>query len=312
MKETSTKNIKKPLRNLSLIIPVYNESVDVVKETLSQCREVLNEHCTYEIIIVNDGSDQQYNVKNLNNDPSCIYAEHESNQGYGVALKTGILNAKYDLIGIIDADGTYPVKRLPDLLKLASNCDMVIGLRTGKIREIPLLRRFPKAVLNKFASYIAGTNIQDLNSGMRLFSKDLAFYLWNFFPTGFSFTSTITLGSYMNRFRVKTVSIDYFKRTGKSSIKPIKDTILFFRLVFRLGLIFSPMKIFGIYAFIFFSVGVFKGVFIDYMTQQYIGNLAVIFFISSIQIFLMGLLGQLIVHNRYIPLSKEITTKKLN
>ena len=72
------------------------------------------------------------------------------------------------------------------------------------------------------------------------------------------------------------------------------------------------MKIFGIYAFIFFSVGVFKGVFIDYMTQQYIGNLAVIFFISSIQIFLMGLLGQLIVHNRYIPLSKEITTKKLN
>ena len=105
---------------------------------------------------------------------------------------------------------------------------MVIGSRTGKIRQIPLIRRFPKYVLNRFASYIAGHHIEDLNSGLRVFSRDLAYYFWSFYPNGFSFTSTITLGSLLNGYRVKNISIDYYKKKENQPLSLLK--ILFYFL----------------------------------------------------------------------------------
>lgn len=292
--------------SFSLIIPVYNENVNVVKQTVKQCHDELSSLKEYSIIVVNDGSKESYNLSSLKDQKDIIYKEHPKNRGYGSSLKTGILASQSELIGIIDADGTYPIDRLMALITACKDYDMVIGSRTGKIRQIPWLRRFPKFVLNTLASYIAGHYIDDLNSGLRVFRRDLAYYFWSFYPAGFSFTSTITLGSYLNGYNVKTISIDYYKRKGKSAIKPIKDTILFFRLIFRLGLIFAPMKLFRVYAFIFLSIGIIKGVIIDYIQKQHIGNLATIMIVAGIQVFLMGLVAQLIVHNRYVRPPKEL------
>ncbi len=292
--------------SLSIIIPVYNETVDVVSQTISACASELSSYPHATIIVVNDGSSSTYNLDSLKTRDDIIYKAHEINRGYGSALKTGILAHNSDLIGIIDADGTYPINRLLELAQLAANFDMVIGCRTGKIRQIPFIRRFPKFVLNRFASYIAGNRIDDLNSGMRIFRRDLAYYLWSFYPSGFSFTSTITLGALLNGYRIKNISIDYYKRQGKSAIKPIKDTILFFRLVFRLGLIFAPIKLFRIYALLLFLVGFIKGIVIDYIQLQHIGNFATIMIVSSIQVFMIGLVAQLIVHNRYVRPPKQL------
>ena len=156
----------------------------------------------------------------------------------------------------------------------------------------------PKWVLNMTASYMAGAEIEDLNSGMRIFSRNLCYYLWGLFPTGFSFTSTLTMGAVLGGFRVKNYPVNYYQRIGESSIQPLKDTLRFFLLIFRLGLLFAPMKIFGPVGAILLIIGAGRGFLRDYFVVGYIGNLAVITMLAAVQILMMGLLAELIVHSR--------------
>lgn len=291
---------------LDIVIPVYNEEPEVVVETVKSIQEVFQGKDHISIIVVNDGSDPSFKLDCLKNLEGIRYVEHEKNQGYGRALKTGILTGDANWIAITDADGTYPLEELPRLYAAMEGHDMVIGTRTGSVRQIPWLRRFPKSVLNWLASYMAGTRIRDLNSGMRIFSRDLAYYLWDFFPKGFSFTSTITMGSIMGGFRIKETPINYYKRAGQSSIHPIKDTIRFFRLVCRLGLIFHPVRIFTPVAFVLFVVGAIKGFGFDYRLGGHIGNLSIMSMLSAVQIFMMGLIGKLIVHGRFLRYQRPI------
>jgi glycosyltransferase involved in cell wall biosynthesis len=223
------------------------------------------------------------------------------NRGYGAALKAGVRAGHAPWIAIADADGTYPVDRLPELAREMAGHDSVVGTRTGKNVNIPFLRRFPKACLNRFASYLAGAPIVDLNSGMRVFSRELAEYLWNLFPSGFSFTSTLTMGALRGGFRVKEIPIDYFKREGSSSISPIRDTVRFFKLAFRLGLLFAPLRIFVPIASVMFLAGAIKGLGIDYRHQGFVGNLSIALLIASVQVFLMGLVAELVVLSRKLP-----------
>jgi len=295
------------MRQLDIVIPVYNESLDLVQRTISEIRDACSSkpNLKFQIIIVNDGSDADFGLSELASSKNITFLQHDKNQGYGQALKTGILAGSAPSIAILDADGTYPASDLPKLIEHIDNHDMVLGVRTGEVREIPLLRRFPKLMLNKFASYMAGKEIVDLNTGMRVFSRRLAFYLWGLYPSGFSFTSTLTMGATLGGFRVKEVPINYFKRAGSSSIHPIKDTIRFFRLVSRLGLLFSPKKLFTPIALLFVLAGLIKGLGVDYVGQGYIGNLAMIFILSGVQIFMMGLVAQLVVLSRSINLDHQ-------
>ncbi len=285
---------------LDLIIPVYNESDDVIVRTVRAAQAAFDAHqdWTLQIFVVDDGSRTPVNPSVFQGDARVTLVRHERNYGYGVALKTGILAGKSPWIAITDADGTYPVARLPELASEMRTHDTVVGTRTGGNVSIPLLRRFPKACLNSFASYLAGRRIVDLNSGMRVFSRELAEYLWHLFPAGFSFTSTMTMGSLSGGFRVKEIAIDYYQREGSSSISPIHDTIRFFKVAGRLGLLFSPMRIFGPVATLFLAVGLVKGILIDYRHLGAVGSLSVALLIAGVQVFLMGLLGELVVLSR--------------
>jgi glycosyltransferase involved in cell wall biosynthesis len=286
------------MKTLDIVIPVYNEGVEVVRATVKAVKQTFRSMDGVTIILVDDGSDKEYDIGSLKNEEGIVFVQHEVNRGYGAALKTGILNGCAPWIGITDADGTYPVESLAVLAKDMNKCDMVVGTRTGKVREIPWSRRLPKELLNRFASYLAGERIRDLNSGLRLFSRDLSYYLWGLFPSRFSFTSTLTMGALMGGFRVREVPIDYYRRNGKSSMRPIRDTARFFRTALRLGLLFSPMRVFGPTAGILFTVGFVKGILLDYFLLGRVGNLAVTLMLTAVQVLMLGLLGELIVHSR--------------
>lgn len=292
--------------SFDIIIPVYNENITTVEQTIASIVNSLSERHQASIIVVNDGSDDSYNIDKLSNNQDITYIKHEINRGYGAALKTGILSGKSPYIAIIDADGTYPPEELPRLVDEIQFYDMVIGVRTGPVSQIPRLRRFPKKMLNLFASYISGENIPDLNSGMRIFSRDLCYYLWGFFPQGFSFTSTITMGAIMGGFRIKNIPINYFKRSGHSSIRPIKDTIHFFRLVARLGLIFYPTKLFYPIAGILMLSGFLKASLKDFWHMGTIGTTSQTLMLAGLEIFMIGLVANLIVHNRSFRLQHPL------
>jgi hypothetical protein len=95
------------------------------------------------------------------------------------------------------------------------------------------------------------------------------------------------------------VSTSYFRRVGKSSLRPIRDTTMFFVTVFRMGLVFAPLKLFGPVAVLIFILGLVKGLLFDYRHEGTVGVLAAVILLSSLQIFMMGLLAQLIVYSRF-------------
>lgn len=284
--------------NLDVIVPVYNEHVEVVSSTVSGLKKAFEKVNGVNIIVVDDGSSPEYGLSSLASVGGVTLVQHEVNLGYGAALKTGILTGAAPWIAIIDADGTYPVEMFCRLMENLGSYDMVMGVRTREVNKTPWLRKLPKFVLNLFASYITNQRVKDLNTGMRVFSRELCYYLWDLFPAGFSFTSTLTIGALSGGFRLKEYPIDYHERVGQSSIHPIKDTIRFFKVSFRLGLLFAPLKIFGPMALLLFLIGASKGFLKDYPTMGGIGNFAVMMMLSAIQIFMLGLLGELIVHSR--------------
>jgi hypothetical protein len=145
---------------------------------------------------------------------------------------------------ITDADGTYPSDSVPRLLAAVPDNDMVVGARTGDKVAIPLVRRPAKWFLRRLAEYLSESRIPDLNSGLRIFRRERAIQLFPILPSGFSFTTSITLALLCNDGRVAWVPIDYSKRTGRSKIRPIRDTLNFLLLILRVILYFNPLKVF--------------------------------------------------------------------
>ena len=272
------------------MIPCYNEHPTVLKNTINEIKEGFSEHkeIKYEVIVVNDGS-KGYNYE-LQEDNVRIIT-HKQNKGYGASLKTGIKNSKYNWIGITDADGTYPNKEFPKLVELSKDQDMVVGARDKK--DLSLIRRIPKWFLIKLSSYLANNKIPDLNSGMRIFKKDLALRFENLYPEGFSFTSTITMAFLTNNLNVKYTRISYNKRKGKSKIHPIKDTVRFFSLVLRLSLYFNPIRFFMPLSSMLFLAAVARGI-RDFMIQDSLGGLTLILFFMAFQVFFFGLIAEII------------------
>ncbi|MBT4139419.1 MAG: glycosyltransferase family 2 protein [Candidatus Latescibacteria bacterium] len=276
---------------VSIIIPAYNEENAIV-ETIEQVRAVMSaSQYDYELIIVNDGSTDQTGEKARIAGARVL--NHEVNQGYGAGLKTGIVAAQGDWIVIPDADGTYPNERIPDLLSEAGPNDMVVGARVGEAAKIPLIRRPAKWVLAQFANYLAETKIPDYNSGLRVFRKDVAKRFFKILPQGFSFTTTITLSSLCNGYRVKYIPIAYYERTGKSKIKPIRDTYRFFMLILRTTVYFNPMKVFMPISFILFSMGIAKLAHEIY-TAGGLAETSVFLILASFQMAALGLLADMI------------------
>lgn len=231
----------------SLVVPCYNEAA-AIESTLLELRSKLGNGENYELIIVDDGSSDgsaEILDRLKKEDQYLRVITHSRNKGYGAALKTGIRDASADLIAITDADCTYPNERIPELVKRARKNDMVVGARTGKNVKYSTLRRIPKVFLKWYASWIAASDIPDINSGLRVFRKSLAEKYFSILPNAFSFTITITLAMITNYHRVEFVPIDYSERVGNSKIRPIRDTLKFMQLILRIGTYFAPLRVFA-------------------------------------------------------------------
>lgn len=291
------------LNSISIIIPCYNESLEVLNDTVKVIFETLEKkEVEFEIIVVNDGSKIEFDQSDILLPVEVI--QHIRNKGYGSSLKTGIKNAQYEWIGITDADGTYPNHLFGELIDQSEGMDMVIGAR--KWADISRARKIPKKILTSFACFLSGQRIPDLNSGMRIFKKELAVQFWNLLPKGFSFTSTITLGALTNDYEVFFYEINYFKRIGKSSISPINDTIVFFTLVTRLALYFNPKKVFVPMSLVFMILAVLRGI-RDYQLVGSLGGLCLILFFFSFQFFFFGLIAEIINKTRrFLVVNKNI------
>lgn len=278
---------------LSVVIPAHNEE-ETISKTLNDLKVVLDEtKKSYEIIVVDDGStDNTSEIINKNKNIHLV--QHPYNKGYGAALETGIKNATSDLILIMDADGTYPAKEIPRLLEYTDEYDMIVGSRTGKDVNIQLYRRPAKWFLSKLANYLSRTKIPDINSGMRVFRKEDIKKFFGILPSGFSFTTTMTLAYFSNDYNVKYVPIDYYERKGKSKIKPFRDGSNFIMLIIKTITYFNPLKVFLPMSIVLFAIGSAILLYNVIFTGN-IADLPVMLILAAFQIGFLGLLADLIV-----------------
>jgi len=280
---------------ISIVIPAYDEEQGI-GPVLAQLRRVMaGTNLQHEIIVVDDGS-QDSTAEVAKRYPSVTVLQHKGNRGYGAALKTGIRHVHHDLICVTDADGTYPIERIPDLAErmIEGSWDMVVGARTGKNVAIPLIRRPAKWVIGRLANFVAGEPIPDLNSGLRVFRREVVLRLFNMLPDGFSFTTTITLAMLVNGYLVNYVPINYHSRVGSSKIRPIRDTLNFVQLVLRMALYFSPLKVFLPVGGFLLVLALAWALFSRFVLGQLADVSTLVIAMTGIQVVVIGMLAELI------------------
>lgn len=275
---------------ITVLIPAFNEegALESTIGAILACSRVADD---FEVIVIDDGSTDR--TAEVAARLPVTLVRHPVNRGYGSSLMSGMRRAKHDWILIADADGTYPLEDIPRLLAEAKVADMVVGARTGSEVHVPLLRRPGKWIITRLAEYLSQTRIPDLNSGFRIFRKEAAMRFLSLYPEGFSFTTTITLAFMTNGYHVVFVPINYHRRVGKSSIKPLRDFTGFFILIIRICACFRPLNVFIPPALFFLAAGIGKGI-VDYAGQGHLGLLAIAAALTGVQMIFIGLLADLI------------------
>ncbi len=283
---------------LSIIVPAYNES-KTIAEVLAGLKKELDDKLAYEIIVINDGStDNSREI--LEVVPYINLVNHKINRGYGSSLKTGIENSKYDWVLTFDGDGSHPPHQIMDLIKFCDDYDLIIGARVGKQAYDTVLRKTGRWIVTKFAQYISGAKISDINSGFRLFKKDLARKFWHLFPEGFSFSTTLTVASHVGHYAVKYIPAETHKRqAGKSGIKPVRDMAGFLNIVTRLAIYFKPLRVFVPLSILFLAAALLLVGIDYYFTRGVLDTTFAILFNASIQSLILGLLAEMIVKRFY-------------
>lgn len=277
---------------LSIVIPVYNEENAIVN-TLTSIKDMMQKQAfSWEIVAVDDGSTDRTAAIIASSQVKTKLVKHAFNKGYGASLKTGIINSTYNIVAITDADKTYPVERLPEFYQQIDDYSMIVGQRS--FGKLPILTRPAKWFITRLANYLTETRIPDINSGLRMFHKADVKRFFPILPSGFSFTSTITIAMLSSELNVKYIPIEYYKREGKSKIRPFYDTLNFIQLIIRTVLYFNPLKIFlPVSLFLFFLALI--TFLIGYFVFHLILNVTVaILFLTGIQLLAIGMLADLI------------------
>ncbi|TKJ31696.1 hypothetical protein CEE39_06910 [bacterium (candidate division B38) B3_B38] len=286
------------MEGVSIVIPVYNEEESILEllQGLSQFLEKNDIH--HEVIVVNDGSKDRTAEIIRESGLRVELIEHGRNRGYGASLKTGIKSAQYDYVVTIDADGTYHYQDIKMLLEEAVETDMVVAARTGHHVSIPFIRRPAKWAITKLANYLTGEHIPDLNSGFRLLKKNIVNKFVKILPDGFSFTATITLAMLTNNYKIKYITTNYYKRKGKSKIRPIRDTINFVQLIARTILYFDPLKIFLPVSAIMFFASAVVFFYTLFFKEKLRDTTVLLLFLTGIILLAIGMLSDVVVKTK--------------
>ena len=282
---------------ITIILPAKNEAQGLSKTLPS----IKNHLPKAEIIVVNDASTD--NTSEVCNQHAVKLITHQYTRGNGAAIKTGVRAAKGDTLIFMDADGQHRPEDLQGLLeKLNEGYDMVVGSRNSNTHA-GKRRRFGNKLYNRIASMVTGHPIDDLTSGFRVVKADLLKDFIHLLPNGFSYPTTITMAFFRSGYSVAYVPIDAERRMGKSHIKLIKDGIRFLLIIFRIGTLYSPLKIFLPVSAFFFISGIGYYLY-TYFMQGRFTNMGVLLLVTSVIIFMIGLLSEQISNLLYTNTQK--------
>ncbi|NQX88062.1 MAG: glycosyltransferase family 2 protein [Halioglobus sp.] len=225
--------------NVSIVIPAKNEALGLAV-LLPELRQLYPQA---EIIVVNDGSTD--NTEQVCREAQVEVITHPYSKGNGAAVKSGARVCRGDYIVFMDGDGQHTAADVAKLLaKVAEGYELVVGARSGRGAQASVARWSANAVYNRFASWMVGRKIDDLTSGFRCVDRRKFLNFLYLLPNGFSYPTTSTMAFFRAGYSVGFVPISVAKRLGKSHISLVKDGVRFLLIIFKVGTLYSPLKVY--------------------------------------------------------------------
>lgn len=288
---------------VSILLPAFNEEL-AIRPVLEEI-VVAMAHCgyDYEIVVVDDASTDRTPEIVSQFAAECWHCQVRlvrcaMQRGAGAARKVGVREARGDIVVMLDADGTYPARHIPELVKYFPAFDQVNGARTSEQGTLRPLRTVAKWLIRKLACYLTGCKIPDLNTGLKAFKRESMLpWLW-VVPDGFSCVTTMTLAFLTNGYAVKYVPIEYRRRVGKSKFHPVRDTWAYLGTVVRIVLYFRPLKVFLPLSALMIAGGVAKS-FWSYFSTGSMQESDIVLLTAGFMTCMIGMLAEVIVaHHR--------------
>ena len=278
--------------DISIVLPARNEA-SALQKLLPAIREQVPEA---EIIVIDDGStDVTGECCTVH---GVVRLAHPYPIGNGAAIKSGARAARGDVIVFMDADGQHDPADIPRLLaKLDEGYDMVVGARQ-RGSQASVGRGLANGLYNRLASYMTNRRIEDLTSGFRAVRAERFREFLYLLPNGFSYPTTITMAFFRAGYAVAYEPIHAGRREGASHVQPVKDGVRFLLIIFKIGTMYSPLKLFAPLAAIFFLLGTgWYG-----YTLATIGrftNMSALMVTAGFIVFMMGLVSEQITALMY-------------
>lgn len=272
--------------SVSIIIPAKNEAEGL--------QRILPELATLypdaEIIVVNDGSEDA--TAQVAKKHGVNLVNHLYSKGNGASIKSGARSATKDIIICMDADGQHQPKDVATLLaSLSEGYDMVVGARCSE-GQATWCRAVANGLYNRFSSWMVGHKILDLTSGFRAVRRDKLMEFISLLPNKFSYPTTITMSFFRAGYSVGYQPVDVLKRLdGPGHISLFKDGVRFLLIIFKVGTLYSPLKIFIPISSGFFISAVSYYLY-TYFSDGRFTNMGLLLFTTSMLVFLLGLLSE--------------------
>ncbi len=277
--------------SVSIVLPARNEAAGLAL-LLPRLKDLSN----VEVVVVDDGSTDQ--TAELCRQHGVEVVRHPYSRGNGAAIKSGIRRARGDVLVFMDADGQHDVADIPRLLEaVGQGYDMVVGARDAG-SQASFGRRMANGLYNRLSSWMVGHRIADLTSGFRAVRSHLAREFLHLLPNGFSYPTTLTMAFFRAGYSVAYLPIRAARREGKSHISPMRDSVRFLIIIFKVGTLYSPLKLFLPISLFFFFSGVGYYVY-TFLTQHRFTNMSILLFVTSVLVFLMGLVSEQITLLNY-------------
>jgi glycosyltransferase involved in cell wall biosynthesis len=281
---------------VSVVIPALNEE-EIIGDLIRRVAVTLAHSAySFEILVIDDGSTDRTaaNAKEV----GARVIRHPYNIGNGAAIKTGIRNARGEIIVMMDADGQHPPEDIPRLLERIDPFDLVVGART-KESDSAFHRDIANTVYNLLASYVSGRKIEDLTSGFRAIKASAARGFIYLLPNQFSYPTTLTLAILRSGRSLAYVPIISQKRVGKSKIRLIRDGLRFLLIILKITTFYSPLKIFIPVSVLMFLTGFGYGLFKVIVLDTAYGPTSAMLMTMSLVVFMVGLVSEQVAQLRF-------------
>lgn len=277
---------------ISIILPAKNEAA-AISATVTGIRQ---HYPDAEVIVVNDGSSDS--TAEVAEAAGARVVHHPYSKGNGAAIKTGARTASGEVIVFMDADGQHDPSDIPRLLALIEQGhDMVVGARQ-KGSQASVGRGLANGLYNRLASWMTGHRVEDLTSGFRAARADKFREFLYLLPNGFSYPTTSTMAFFRAGYSVAYVPIHAARRIGKSHIRLLRDGSRFLLIIFKIGTLYSPLKIFAPVALLMFILASGWYGHTLYSFGRFT-NMSALLYSGSVMVFLMGLISEQITALMY-------------